>query len=184
MNKLRELRKSKGLSQQDLSKLLGVNQTAVSQWERNITNPTTNMLVKLSQVLGICIDDLIDYLYSNQYLLKIANPNENHRDLYEVITDYKNGVICVLNKTTNQRVVIPYRIKIEGDGSFISNLKMLRKTKRLTQEKLALECGFSYSTIVSYEKGLRQPTGRNLCILASYFGIDAESLLGTDINKE
>lgn len=50
MNSLRELRKKAGLSQQQLSELLGVNQTAISQWERGVTTPSSRMLIKLSQI--------------------------------------------------------------------------------------------------------------------------------------
>ena len=107
-----------------------------------------------------------------------------YSDEYEVTTDYKKGVIIVLNKNKNQRVIIPYRIKIEGDGSFISNLRMLRKINHLTQKQLSEKSGIPYQSIVNYEIGRRTPSARNLCLLASYFGIDAESLLGTDINKE
>lgn len=53
MNSLRKLRKEKGLSQQNLAELLAVNQTAVSQWERNITTPSSRMLLKLSQIFNV-----------------------------------------------------------------------------------------------------------------------------------
>lgn len=53
MNSLRKLRKEKGLSQQNLAELLAVNQTAVSQWERDITTPSSRMLLKLSQIFNV-----------------------------------------------------------------------------------------------------------------------------------
>ena len=53
MNSLRKLRKEKRLSQQNLAELLAVNQTAVSQWERGITTPSSRMLLKLSQIFNV-----------------------------------------------------------------------------------------------------------------------------------
>jgi len=53
LNSLRKLRKEKGLSQQNLAELLAVNQTAVSQWERGITTPSSRMLLKLSQIFSV-----------------------------------------------------------------------------------------------------------------------------------
>lgn len=53
MDSLRKLRKDKGLSQQGLAELLDVNQTAISQWERGITSPSSRMLLKLSQIFSI-----------------------------------------------------------------------------------------------------------------------------------
>lgn len=59
MNRIKELRKKKGLSQKELSALLFVNQTAVSQWERGVTTPNSNLLVRLSDLFGVSIDYLL-----------------------------------------------------------------------------------------------------------------------------
>ena len=53
LDSLRKLRKDKGLSQQGLAELLDVNQSAISQWERGITSPSSRMLLKLSQIFSI-----------------------------------------------------------------------------------------------------------------------------------
>ena len=47
---IRTLRKEKGLSQEELAKLIPVNQTAISQWERGITYPSSNAIKKLCQI--------------------------------------------------------------------------------------------------------------------------------------
>ena len=44
------LRKEKGLSQEELAKLIPVNQTAISQWERGITYPSSNAIKRLCQI--------------------------------------------------------------------------------------------------------------------------------------
>lgn len=60
MNRLKELRLENGYkSQQDLAKVLFVNQTAVSQWERGITIPTPQTLIKLSKIYGVSIDYIL-----------------------------------------------------------------------------------------------------------------------------
>ena len=40
MNRIKELRKHRGLSQKQLADALYVNQNAVSQWERGATTPS------------------------------------------------------------------------------------------------------------------------------------------------
>ena len=60
LNSLRKLRKDKGLSQQGLAELLDVNQTAISQWERGITSPSSRMLLKLSQIFNINPRELLN----------------------------------------------------------------------------------------------------------------------------
>lgn len=59
MSIIRELRKEKGLSQQELAKLCGVHQTAVSQWEKGRTLPDRSSLQVLSKTLGISVDSLL-----------------------------------------------------------------------------------------------------------------------------
>lgn len=59
MSIIRELRKEKGISQQELAKLCSVHQTAVSQWEKGRTTPDSNSLKLLSKVLGVSVDTLL-----------------------------------------------------------------------------------------------------------------------------
>ena len=55
---IRTKRKEKKLSQQDLASLIGVNQTAVSQWERGVSMPSLDKAEMIAQALGCTIDDL------------------------------------------------------------------------------------------------------------------------------
>ncbi len=59
MSIIRELRKQKGMSQQQLAKLCGVHQTAVSQWEKGRTMPDRASLQLLSKTFGVTIEALL-----------------------------------------------------------------------------------------------------------------------------
>lgn len=59
MNNLEYLRRVKGYSQKDLADLLGVTQGAVNQWEQGKTRPKAGRLLKLSEVLGCSVDELL-----------------------------------------------------------------------------------------------------------------------------
>ena len=59
MSLIKELRKEKGISQQELARLCGVHQTAVSQWEKGRTLPDRNSLRLLSKVFGVSVDTLL-----------------------------------------------------------------------------------------------------------------------------
>lgn len=59
MSLIRELRREKGISQQELAKLCGVHQTAVSQWEKGRTLPDRNSLQLLSKAFGVSVDKLL-----------------------------------------------------------------------------------------------------------------------------
>lgn len=47
---LKNLRKSKKLTQGDLAKLLGVDQRTISAWEKGVCEPNFIMLLKLCEI--------------------------------------------------------------------------------------------------------------------------------------
>ena len=57
--KIQFYRKQKGLSQEELGKLLIVSRQTVSQWENGQTYPTVDNLMRLREVFGITMDDLV-----------------------------------------------------------------------------------------------------------------------------
>ena len=58
-----------------------------------------------------------------------------------------------------------------------TNLKKLRKEKKISQEKLAKEIGVERSTIGKYETG-SMPSMEILSILCNYFNVSTDYLLG------
>lgn len=58
-NRLVQLRKQHGLSQEELAARLGLSRQAVSKWERAEASPDTDNLILLSRVYGISIDELL-----------------------------------------------------------------------------------------------------------------------------
>jgi transcriptional regulator with XRE-family HTH domain len=48
-----------GYTQEDLSSRLGVTAQAVSKWERAVSTPDIDMLLGLSEILGIPVEDLL-----------------------------------------------------------------------------------------------------------------------------
>ncbi|OPZ34311.1 MAG: HTH-type transcriptional regulator ImmR [Tenericutes bacterium ADurb.BinA155] len=59
-NRLVELRKKSGLSQEELAAKLGLSRQAVSKWERAEASPDTDNLVCLAKLYGVSLDDLLD----------------------------------------------------------------------------------------------------------------------------
>ncbi len=62
-NFLHELRTRTGLTQYQLGALVGVSDKAVSKWENGSSKPKSGILFKLSEVLGISIDELMSCKY-------------------------------------------------------------------------------------------------------------------------
>ena len=67
--------------------------------------------------------------------------------------------------------------------SFGQRLKELRKKKGMSQEDLAKLFNLSQSTFAYYERDKKQPSHRTLSLLADYFGVSTDYLLGRDVNK-
>ena len=68
---------------------------------------------------------------------------------------------------------------------FGENIKKLRKEKGLTQETLADFLGVSFQTISKWERGETYPDITTLPVIASFFNITIDDLLGVDkVKKE
>ena len=57
--KLQELRKSKGLTQEELAEKLFVSRTAISKWESGRGYPSIDSLKEISRYFSVTIDELI-----------------------------------------------------------------------------------------------------------------------------
>lgn len=82
--KLLQLRKSKGLSQEQLAAQITVSRQAISKWELGEAMPDTDNVVQLSKILGVTIDYLLNDDYSSEDDLprtnEIKDDEENAHD--------------------------------------------------------------------------------------------------------
>ena len=80
--KLQNLRKQKGLTQEELSEALYVSRTAVSKWESGKGYPSIDSLKEISKYFTVSIDELL----SSEKILTIAE-KENKQSI-KTICDY------------------------------------------------------------------------------------------------
>lgn len=66
--KLQELRKSRGMTQEELAAALFVSRTAISKWESGRGYPSIDSLKEISRYFSVSIDDLL----SGEQLILIA----------------------------------------------------------------------------------------------------------------
>lgn len=95
--KLQELRKKNGLTQEELAGALFVSRTAVSKWESGRGYPNIDSLKAIGKFFGITIDELL----SGDELLTIAEADsqqkENHfRDLMFGLLDCSSAMFFFL----------------------------------------------------------------------------------------
>lgn len=88
--KLQELRKSKGMTQEELAEVLYVSRTAISKWESGRGYPSIDSLKEISKFFSVTIDDLL----SSENVLSIAR-RENQSNMKN-ICDLLFGIMDIL----------------------------------------------------------------------------------------
>ena len=58
--RLADLRRQKGYSQESLARQLGLSRQAVSKWERAESSPDTENLISLAKLYGVSLDELLN----------------------------------------------------------------------------------------------------------------------------
>lgn len=95
--KLQELRKNKGLTQEELAEALYVSRTAISKWESGRGYPSIDSLKEISKFFSVTIDELL----SSEKIVNIAEKEnksniQNICDLLFGITDLMNILLIIL----------------------------------------------------------------------------------------
>ena len=88
--KLKEIRKRFGLSQEQLAEIMNVSRQAITKWENDVGLPDTSNLQELSKIFGITID----YLLNNDNSLPVLSmKKELDKEKYEM---NQKGYITIL----------------------------------------------------------------------------------------
>lgn len=64
--KLYELRRASGMSQEELAEKLGVSRQAVSKWESGATQPELPKLIELSKIYQVSVDALLSLEHAKE----------------------------------------------------------------------------------------------------------------------
>ena len=102
-SRLKEIRKSRGISQADLSQILHVTPGAVGMWEQGRREPSYEKLKRISDVFNVSTD----YLLGRE---NITTPSQDEMSLLEdfrnLTQDGRNIILGVLNslKVTHSAV--------------------------------------------------------------------------------
>ena len=116
--KLQELRKNKGLTQEELAENLYVSRTAISKWESGRGYPNIESLKDISKFFDVSIDDLL----SGEKLIFIAQ-KENKRNIRS-LCDRLMGIVDLFSLLL---IGLPlYPNTIEG---FVYSVNLLHYTE-------------------------------------------------------
>ena len=117
--KLQELRKSKGLTQEELARALFVSRTAVSKWESNRGWPSIDSRKEISAYFSVSIDDLL----STEKLISIAE-KENKNNIRNIC----NTLFGVVDLFSVMLILLPLYPKTVDEFVYAVNLLVYAET--------------------------------------------------------
>ncbi len=133
---LKELRKEKGITQEQLAEQLNISNRSVSRWETGSTMPDLSMLVALAEYYDVDVREIIDGGRKSE------NMNEEVKDTLEKVASYNE----VLNLKAMRKGIIVMAIV------FII-LVIISLYKELTPAPLvSMLCAYNGATFISKAK--------------------------------
>ena len=97
--KLQELRKQRGLTQEELASRLFVSRTAISKWESGRGYPSIESLKLIAQFFSITVDDLL----STNEILTIAEQDNREKE-----SKLKNLIYGLLDLSASMLLFLPF----------------------------------------------------------------------------
>ena len=122
--KLQDLRKKKGLTQEELAEALYVSRTAVSKWELGRGYPNIDSLKEISKFFSVSIDELL----SGEKLLSIAK-KENKSNIRNMC-DLLFGIVDLFSLIL---IILPLYPNTIGDFVYSVNLLNYAQTSQFNK---------------------------------------------------
>ena len=99
---IRVLRKQKGYSQETLAERLNVVRQTVSKWEKGLSVPDAEMLIKIADLLEVTVPTLLG---------AVEKVNSNEQD---VVTEVKAVPTTELHEVANQLAILNERLALQS----------------------------------------------------------------------
>ena len=97
-----KLRKNLGLTQQQVAAKLGIDRTTYTKYETGVSEPSFEMLIRLSQLLGISLDELFGAPVDDRLLASVSDSGIDNLspDEQQLIAAYRS-----LTEDKKQRII-------------------------------------------------------------------------------
>lgn len=124
-NKIKQLRLTSGLTQEQLASKLNISAQSISKWETGVTLPDITLLPVLSGELGVTIDELFD-LTTEQKLQRIERRLDVEEDFsHDVFIEYETFLKNQLDEPKDERKTLSllarlYHHRMESDARKVS----------------------------------------------------------------
>jgi len=130
--KLYELRKKRGLSQEQLAEQLGVSRQAISKWESGKAVPESDTLISISKYYDVTLDylmkenDVSAVAIANSEQSKLIIKKGREKQIFGLVTCILGvvcllawGIISIISPSASDRIGTSSMITVDGNGIFL-----------------------------------------------------------------
>ena len=129
---IKELRKEKGLTQEELAESLGVSNRSISRWENGVNMPDLSLVIEMAKLFDISIGELLD--------------GEREEDMVDKKTE--ESLMKAAEYGNNEKLLLSKRLcYIFIAGLIALGINMFLESRGLTQIQM-------YDNIASFMLGL------------------------------
>ena len=120
-NFLIDLRNEFNLTQEELSQKISVSRSAISKWERGINVPPPEVLLELSKIYNVSVNEILNGERDSNNNIKTEN-KKNKKKLITIILSFVMVLVtfffflCFLN---NYNSIYVYRVVAENENFYV-----------------------------------------------------------------
>lgn len=96
--KIKQLRKSKGISQEELASMLKINRNYLSRIETGKSEPTSSILKNIAEIFSIDLNSLLDITDEDKNTDKVKYIVDNCRYLHEKDLDFIVRIMSIMRE--------------------------------------------------------------------------------------
>lgn len=134
-NKIKKLRKEKGLRQEDLAELLGVTRQTIIAVENDKYNPTLELAMKMAKLLEVSVEDLfqMEAPVSTKQMKKQQKEELRMKNEKAVVNNFPELLEALQHKVS----------EITVKGELVEKMRILKKAQLSDTERMGSDLGSS-----------------------------------------
>lgn len=187
-SRIRSLRLERGFTISLFAKLMEISESSIARYEDGTRYPGKEVMNRMCQFFNVTPGYLLGYSDSRnennikseetKLLVKYDASSDSTKNIIDSVLNTKNGT----SQQNNVEDALPSEMSIREikaeETTFKERLRMLRTNKGISVAMLAQEIGLSVSSVQQYESGKRYPSRKVQRIIADYFGVEIDYLIG------
>lgn len=170
--RLRNLRNCTNKSIEQVANDTGISIDNLKKYESNEINPDIVSLKKLAKYYEVSLD----YLLGGEEEKGIYISN----DEYLEFMNFKSSICDIDIQLECLEIKYSLQMRDKMKTKFNENLKYLRKKNYVGLKEVANDLSIAYNDIARYERGESEPDIATLILLAKYYSVSVDYLVGND----